>query len=437
MAKIIGGIACSHTPTIGFAYDKQERNSPVWGPIFEAFGPVQAWLKERQPDVLVMIFNDHVTSFFFDHYSPFILGVDNHYAVADEGGGARAIPGVDGHAALSRHIGESLFADEFDMSFFRDRPLDHGCFSPLSMLWPHEPAWPGKIIPLLVGVLQFPIPSALRCYKLGQSLRKAIESYPEDLKVAIVATGGLSHQVHGERSGYNDTEWDAQFLDLIEKDPLQLTRLTHADYARLGGMEGSEVIMWLVMRGALSSNVRKLHQTYYLPSMAGIATVIYENETIDLPEIAARANAEQLWRARHQLAGIEELEGTYPFSLERSDKGYRINKFLHDLIIPAQRQHFLEDPEAAFSQARLSEEERDLIRRRDWRGMIHHGAIFFMLEKLGAVIGVSNLHIYAAMRGETLEVFQQSRNAPGALYSVAGKDGEKGDWNKPSTAEKT
>ncbi len=171
-------------------------------------------------------------------------------------------------------------ADEFDMSFFQGKPLDHGCFSPLSMMWPHEPQWPGAIVPLQVGVLQFPIPTALRCYKLGQSLRNAIESYPEDLKVALVATGGLSHQVHGERAGFNNTAWDEQFLDLIEKDPVALTRMTHADYARLGGMEGAEVIMWLIMRGALSANIKCLHRSYYLPSMTGIATAVYENEAI-------------------------------------------------------------------------------------------------------------------------------------------------------------
>ena len=200
--------------------------------------------------------------------------------VADEGGGPRALPPAIGHPALARHIGQALMADEFDMSFFQDKPLDHGLFSPLSMLAPlNDRQWPAPIIPLLVGVLQFPIPSARRCYKIGQSLRRAIESYPEDLKVAIVATGGLSHQVHGERSGFNNTPWDMQFLELIEKDPERLCELTHAEYAEYGGFEGSEVIMWLVMRGALSSNIRKVHQTYYLPSMTAIATAIYENET--------------------------------------------------------------------------------------------------------------------------------------------------------------
>ena len=94
MATIIGGIAASHTPTIGFAYDRDKRGDPVWAPIFEAFDPVRRWVDERQPDVLLFIYNDHVTSFFFDHYSAFTLGVGPHWAVADEGAGARDLPGV-------------------------------------------------------------------------------------------------------------------------------------------------------------------------------------------------------------------------------------------------------------------------------------------------------------------------------------------------------
>jgi gallate dioxygenase len=84
-----------------------------------------------------------------------------------------------------------------------------------------------------------------------------------------------------------------------------------------------------------------------------------------------------------------------------------------------------------FAAAGLIEEEKDLVRRRDWDGLIRYGCIFFMLEKLGAVVGVSNLHIYAAMRGQTLEAFQATRNAPGALYSVAGKEGQANlQWDK-------
>lgn len=418
MATIVGAIACSHTPTIGFAFDQHHPADPVWGPIFEAFAPVRAWLEEKRPDVVFVVYNDHVTSFFFDHYSAFALGVGPSFPVADEGGGARALPPLPGHPALARHIGQSLVAEEFDMAFFQDKALDHGCFSPMSMLCPYQdqaPHWPVQVIPLQVGVLQFPLPTAARCYRLGQALRRAIESYPEDLKVAIVATGGLSHQVHGERAGFNNPGWDAQFLDLIAHDPERLAAMSHAEYAALGGMEGSEVIMWLVMRGALSAQVRRVHQAYYLPSMTGIAVAIYEN-------LAAPPSAAALQRQRALVAaslqGAEQLAGTYPFTLERSVAAYRLNKFLRDMREPAHRAAFLADEEASYAAAGLDATERALLRSRDWRGLIHHGAIFFGLEKLGAVLGVSNLHIYAAMRGESLEAFLKTRNAP-VQYSVA------------------
>jgi gallate dioxygenase len=222
-----------------------------------------------------------------------------------------------------------------------------------------------------------------------------------------------------------------RFLELFEKDPEALAQMTIAEYATLGGAEGAEIIMWLVARGALSGAVRKVHQSYYLPSMTGIATAIYENEAAPLPVSAVATHRA---RMAHDLEGAEKLDGTYLFTLGRSVKGYRLNDFLHRLIEPDHRARFLADPEAAFEEAGLTEEERDLVRRRDWRGMIHYGVIFFMLEKLGAVVGVSNLHIYAAMRGQTLEEFQKTRNAPGALYSVAGKEAGKLDWDQKKPA---
>jgi len=416
MARIVGGIGSSHTPTIGFALDTHKQSDPVWAPIFEGFKPVQRWLLEKRPDVLFFIYNDHVTSFFFDHYSHFALGVGEEYAVADEGGGPRNLPPVKGHPGLARHIATALTADEFDLSYFQAKPLDHGCFSPLSVMWAHEGGWPGAIVPLQVGVLEFPIPTARRCFRLGRSLRRAIESYPEDLKVAIVATGGLAHQVHGERAGFNNTPWDMEFLDLLERDPERLAELTIAQYAERGGLEGAEVIMWLIMRGALSAQVRKLHSTYYLPSMTPIVTVIYEDDT----PVAAQPDAGFRERIGRELEGIEKLPGTYPFTLERSVKAYRLNHFLHRLIEPEFRGRFLADPEPMFEAARLSAEERDLVRRRDWRALIHYGVIFFLLEKLAVVVGVTNLHVYAAMRGQSLEEFQKTRNAQ-MLYSVAGQ----------------
>jgi gallate dioxygenase len=436
MANIIGAIASSHTPTIGFALDANKQHDAVWAPIFKAYEPVRQWLSEKKPDVLLVIYNDHVTSFFFDHYSAFALGIGKEWRVADEGGGARDLPPVVGHAGLARHIGESLMADEFDMSFFQDKPLDHGCFSPLSIMWPHKvdaqpgAQWPGSIVPLQCGVLQFPVPSARRCYKLGQGLRRAIESYPEDLNVAIVATGGLSHQVHGERCGFNNTAWDHQFLDLFEKDPEVLLNMTQADFARLGGWESAEIVMWMVMRGAMPARLNCLHREYYLPSMTGIAVALYEPEVALDPALNAAAHELHRQHIAHQTRGAEELEGTYPFTLQRSVDGYRINSYLHQLIDPAFRQRFLSNPDSTYEEAGLAPEERDMITRRDWQALIRYGVIFFLLEKLGAVVGVSNLHIYAAMRGQSLEDFQKTRNTK-ALYSVAGSQaaGAAG-WNK-------
>ncbi len=417
MARIIAGIGASHSPTIGFAKDTKSANDPAWAGVFRVFEPVQDWLEANRPDVLFLIYNDHITSFFLDHYSPFALGVDDRYVTADEGGGPRRYPPVAGHAALARHIGNSLFADEFDISFFQKKPIDHGLFSPLSMMTDRGKAWDGAIVPLQVGVLQFPIPTAQRCYKLGKALGRAIESYPEDLSVVVVATGGLSHQVHGERCGFNNTDWDSEFLDLLETDPLRLTGITHAQYAERGGMEGSEVIMWLIMRGALPDDVTCVHRDFCLPSMATIATVIYENRQ-ESDAVEAR---EQRALAARQLAGVETLPGTHPFTLETSHRAYRLNDFLHRLVDPVHRERFLNDTANLYDEFGLTVEERRLLDARDWIGLIRCGAIFFGLEKMAAVIGSSNPQVYAQMRGETLEEFQRTRNVS-LQYSVAGGD---------------
>jgi len=413
MAKIIGAIATSHTPTIGFAKDRRLGNDPIWKPIFDAYEPIRAWLADKRADVLLTIYNDHVTSFFFDHYSPFALGVDELYWPADEGGGVRKVPPLPGAPQLARSIATSLFAEEFDISTFRGKPVDHGCFSPLSMLADPDGTWPWRVLPLQVGVLQFPIPTARRCYRLGGALGRAIRADPSDLRVVIVATGGLSHQVHGERCGFNNPEWDLRFLDLIETDPVALTNVTHAEYAERGGLEGAEVIMWLIMRGALTDRIRRLHRTYYLPSMTAIVTAIYENDG-EYPPIGAFRDL--------QLEGIERLPGTYPYSLERSAKAYRLNGFLHDLIIPEYREAFRRNADELMIARELTAEEADLVRRLDWRELIHYGATFFVLEKLAAVVGVSNPQVYAAMRGQSLEEFQATRNAK-IEYGVGVKSG--------------
>jgi len=283
MATIIGGIGSSHVPTIGLIHDKGRQHEPAWAPLFEGYKPVARWLEEKKPDVLLFFYNDHANSIFFDFYPTFALGVSPSFELADEGAGSRPLPPIRGHSELAIHLAEQLVNDEFDLTIFQDRPLDHGCHSPLPLLWPPTVAadgvqdgWPGAVVPIQVNVLQYPMPTAARCWKLGQAVRRAVQSFPGDLKVVVVGTGGLSHQIHGERTGFNNTEWDMQFLELLEHDPERLAAMRHVDYVRLGGAEGAEVVMWLAMRGALGERIRKLHQNYYLATTTAMAVVLFE-----------------------------------------------------------------------------------------------------------------------------------------------------------------
>ena len=418
MARIVGGIGASHSPTIGYAKDTGKQHDPAWKPIFDGFDAIRGWVHRRKVDVLFTIYNDHVTSFFFDHYSAFVLGIDDQYVAADEGGGPRQVAPGRGHLGLSQHIAMAMVADEFDMSFFQGKAVDHGFLSPLSMLGDETGPWPGRVVPLQVGVLQFPIPSAKRMWKLGRTLRKAIESYPEDLNVAVMATGGLSHQVHGERAGFLNEAWDAEFLDLLEKAPQALVNMRIAEYAAKGGLEGAEVIMWLIMRGALSDNVRLVHKQTYAPSVTNIATLVFEDLGGEPDQAAVEAYRRHIG---HELEGASALPGTYPLTHARSHANLRINTFLHDLVKPEHRARFVDDFEALATERGLSDEEKDLIRGRKWIQMVRRGVSFFVLEKMAAVLGVSNPEVYAAFRGESLAQFLATRKVP-MTYSVAGGD---------------
>jgi len=405
MAHIIGGIGTSHVPTIGLAYDRKRQDDPAWAPLFEGYKPVAKWLEEKRPDVLVFFYNDHGNSFFFDCYPTFAIGVSAQFDMADEGAGRRPLPAIAGHPKLAEHVANRLVNEEFDMAVFQDRPLDHGCNSPLALMWPHEPAWPGALLPIAINVLQHPLPTAARCYRLGQAVRRAIESFPEELKVVVVGTGGLSHQIHGERTGFNDTGWDEEFLRLFVEEPETLKGLSHAELIRRGGAESAEVIMWMAMRGALDGEIRCLHQNHYLATTTNMAVAVYE-------EVGARARQAPLAQANQQLLGVDEIPGTYAFDIAQSVKALGLNRFFWRHREPDFRALVTRDIEAAFEESGLSEEERALVRSRDWLGLIRYGVSFFVLEKFARVLKISNLEVYARMRGESLEDFLKTRRVP-------------------------
>lgn len=279
MAKIIAGMGTSHVPGVGAAMDNGKTGEDYWAPLFKGFEPIREWHKNNVPDVNIIVFNDHATSYALDNYSTFTMGVAEEYKPADEGWGPRKVPMITGHPELAWHIVEDLILNEFDMAITGDVDLDHGCTVPLSIAYDQPEAWPAPVIPLFVNVIQYPQPTALRCFKLGQAIRRAVESFPEDLTVGIWGTGGLSHQLGGERAGVVNPDFDKQFLDNLVDDPLANTRLTHTDFIREAGSEGIEMIMWNVMRGALGDNVRETYRFYHIPvSATAYGAIILEND---------------------------------------------------------------------------------------------------------------------------------------------------------------
>jgi protocatechuate 4,5-dioxygenase beta chain len=155
--------------------------------------------------------------------------------------------------------------------------VEHGLLVPMDLCFPHQGDWPVKVIPVQVNVLQHPIPTALRCYKLGKALRRAVESYGDDVNVAIMGTGGMSHQLHGERFGHLNTEFDNWFLDKIETDPQALCDMTHFELMEQAGAEAVELIMWLTMRGAMTPGAQRIHRNYYAPMTTGMGLITMQD----------------------------------------------------------------------------------------------------------------------------------------------------------------
>lgn len=280
MGKIIAGIGTSHVPSIGGAYDRGRTQTPAWKPLFDAYVPVREWLNEIKPDVAIMVYNDHGADFFFDKYPTFAIGCADRYAIADEGFGTRPLPAIPGDLAFSQHLCRSLVYDEFDITVCQKMAVEHGFLVPMHLCFDHNDTWPVASVPIAVNVLQHPLPTARRCYRLGQAIRRAVESYEErDLRVAIIGTGGMSHQLTGKHFGDMHRDNDLDFLDRIESDPESLTGLTHQTLMERFGVEGIELIMWLVMRGALSNDLTRMHRNYYAPMTTGMGLITLE-ETV-------------------------------------------------------------------------------------------------------------------------------------------------------------
>ena len=277
MARITAGIATSHVPLLGVAHDQGKEQDPYFKPIFDGYQWSRAWQAEQKPDVIILVYNDHASAFDMKLVPTFAIGCGERYAPADEGWGPRPVPDVVGHPDLAWHIAQSLILDEFDMTMISEMDVDHGLTVPLSMLYGKVEAWPVKVVPLAVNVVTYPPPSGNRCWKLGEAIARAVASFPEDLNVQIWGTGGMSHQLQGPRAGLINADWDNRFLDGLIGDSDALRHVPHIEYLRETGSEGIEMVMWLIMRGALGPATRCLHRHYHVPcSNTAIGHIVLE-----------------------------------------------------------------------------------------------------------------------------------------------------------------
>lgn len=264
MARITAGVATSHVPAIGAAIDLGKTTEAYWQPVFAGYDWTKRWAAEQRPDVVILVYNDHASAFDMNIIPTFAIGCAEEFKPADEGWGPRPVPVVKGHPDLAWHIAQSCILDEFDLTIINQMDVDHGLTVPLSLIFGQPEQWPASIIPIAVNVVTYPPPTGNRCWMLGEAIARGVQSYSEDLDVQIWGTGGMSHQLQGARAGLINREFDTAFLDALTKAPDRLRQMEHIEYLRESGSEGIEMVMWLIMRGALGQQVRELHRHYHV-----------------------------------------------------------------------------------------------------------------------------------------------------------------------------
>jgi protocatechuate 4,5-dioxygenase, beta chain len=281
MARIIGAVATTHVPSIGKAIAEGKQNDPYWKPFFKGFDYVHYWLAREKPDVVVVFYNDHGLNFFLDKLPTFAVGAAKEYRNEDEGWGIPVARAIGGDSDLSWHIINALVADEFDITMCQEMLIDHAVTIPMALMWPGGKRHPVRIVPVSINTVQHPLPSLNRCLNLGRSVGRAIENYPKDLRVMIVGTGGLSHQLDGKRAGFINREFDQLCMDKLANEPEALARYSIHDWVEQAGAQGVEFLNWMAMRGALTGHVAEVHRNYHIPiSNTAAATVVLENRPL-------------------------------------------------------------------------------------------------------------------------------------------------------------
>jgi protocatechuate 4,5-dioxygenase beta chain len=264
MARIIGSISSSHVPAIGRALAQGLQQDDYWKPFFDGWAPVHRWLDEQRPDVAVVFYNDHGLNFFLDKMPTFAVGAAPEYRNEDEGWGIPQVPAFRGDPELSWHLIDALIGADFDLTTCQEMLVDHAVTNPLQLMYPDQ-RWGVRIVPVCINTVQFPLPSARRCYALGETVGRAIRSWDSDAKVVVLGTGGLSHQLDGQRAGFINKDFDLAFLESLVHDPRWATQFDTHQLVERAGTQGVELLMWLAARAALADGATRVHQSYHIP----------------------------------------------------------------------------------------------------------------------------------------------------------------------------
>lgn len=266
MAQIVGCVNTSHVPSIGKALAHGLQQDPYWAPFFDGFPPIHRWLAVAKPEVVVVFYNDHGLNFFLDKMPTFAVGAAAEYVNGDEGQGLPDFPPFAGDEELSWHLINHLVDHDFDITICQEMLVDHAFALPLKLLFPGQDKCPIPAVPISINTVLYPFPSARRCAALGRAVGDAIRAWETDKRVLVIGTGGLSHQLEGERAGHLNKEFDLQFLDsLAQEDPNWVTRFSSEDIIEAVGTAGLELIMWVAARNTLPGTVKEIHRNYHIP----------------------------------------------------------------------------------------------------------------------------------------------------------------------------
>ncbi len=247
MARIVAAFAASHAPTMLNAPDAipaVEREA-----IYGHFKTMAARLRAANPQAIVVLTTDHLQNFFFNNFPAVCIGAAPTYATPLElwlKAESRTIPG---DAALGKYLLEQALNNGFEPSFSMDVTLDHGTLTPLHLAGLNDV----PLVPIFINCVQPPMPSMARCLQWGQFLERALAGYPGLERVALLATGGLSHAIGTPTMGAVNEKFDRAFLDELEgADTSALVRYA-TDNVREGGNGAEEIRTWVACRGAVGS----------------------------------------------------------------------------------------------------------------------------------------------------------------------------------------